>query len=45
MPLPDYGDYAFNVYVGDSKLLKTVMFTVMKPPTGMQLPGGKPPKA
>ena len=31
LPLPDYGDYGFNIYVAE-KLAKVVTFSVVRPP-------------
>lgn len=44
LPLPDWGDYAFNIYV-DDQLAKTVTFSVKEIPK--QVSGGEkpPPRA
>lgn len=31
MPLPDFGDYSFNIYI-EENMVKAVPFTVMRPP-------------
>lgn len=32
LPIPDFGPYAFNIYVGDDKAPKVITFTVAPPP-------------
>jgi uncharacterized protein DUF6941 len=32
MPLPDWGIYGFNIYVGEESKPKTIMITVSQPP-------------
>ncbi len=41
LPLPDYGDYAFNIFLGET-LAKVVTFTVMRPPSPTE--GAPPPQ-